>query len=478
MSDIFISYKREEQGRARQLAAALEKQGWSVWWDPKLRTGEYFDEVIERALDEARCVIVLWSNSSVRSRYVRDEATYALELGKLAPVAIEEVGLPLRFRGIQTPKLINWDGDESSIDYKHLLDDIAAILSASPSREQYALKHQVEIQGEDDIKRQVEESSAQAGRSEAESAKDPNLAIHAESAKGLPGVDVVSQEPQEAARKQRSINAQYQRKQKENVETSDHSLRWLVVAVAVVGVIIWLLIPQQEDINLSLEEKRQAEFNTLVRAANQAINEGSFEAAKEVLSRLSQLNPNHPALGKLEQRLTEETLQQDTKLNALLQRAEQAIDEGSFEMAKELLTKTAQLDPNNTRIVELQRRLVEAIEKRHLEWNRAKLHEEEITKLLDHGRAAEDAKRLTTPAQDNAVDYYRGVLELDPNNSEAKAGLERVVERYLEWAREAQAAGVESKFEEYLEIAATIDSMHPGIRQLLEEKAKRNRARR
>jgi hypothetical protein len=36
MSDIFISYKREEQYKARQLAIALEKQGWSVWWDPKL----------------------------------------------------------------------------------------------------------------------------------------------------------------------------------------------------------------------------------------------------------------------------------------------------------------------------------------------------------------------------------------------------------------------------------------------------------
>jgi TIR domain len=37
MSDIFISYKREEQPIARKLADALEKEGWSVWWDPKLR---------------------------------------------------------------------------------------------------------------------------------------------------------------------------------------------------------------------------------------------------------------------------------------------------------------------------------------------------------------------------------------------------------------------------------------------------------
>jgi hypothetical protein len=48
MSDIFISYKREEQPVARKLADALQKKGWSVWWDPKLRAGEHFDDSIRR----------------------------------------------------------------------------------------------------------------------------------------------------------------------------------------------------------------------------------------------------------------------------------------------------------------------------------------------------------------------------------------------------------------------------------------------
>jgi hypothetical protein len=47
MSDIFISYKREEQATARKLASALENEGWTVWWDPKLRAGENFDDAIE-----------------------------------------------------------------------------------------------------------------------------------------------------------------------------------------------------------------------------------------------------------------------------------------------------------------------------------------------------------------------------------------------------------------------------------------------
>jgi hypothetical protein len=54
---IFISYKREEQNTASKLADALEGAGWTVWWDPMLRAGGYFDEVIEKALNEAstRC---------------------------------------------------------------------------------------------------------------------------------------------------------------------------------------------------------------------------------------------------------------------------------------------------------------------------------------------------------------------------------------------------------------------------------------
>ena len=91
--DIFISYAREDQSYAQRLAQALEEESWSVWWDLKLRPGERFDEVIEQAIDNSGCVIVIWSNHSVKSRYVRDEAAYALDLNKLVPISIEPIGV-------------------------------------------------------------------------------------------------------------------------------------------------------------------------------------------------------------------------------------------------------------------------------------------------------------------------------------------------------------------------------------------------
>jgi len=133
MSDIFISYKREEQSIARKLADALGKEGWSVWWDPKLRAGEHFDDVIEKALIEAKCVIVIWSNLSVNSEYVKAEAAEALEQNKLVPIKIESVNLPFRFKRVHTPSLLDWDGSKDSLEFRRLVEDISVILGCSPA---------------------------------------------------------------------------------------------------------------------------------------------------------------------------------------------------------------------------------------------------------------------------------------------------------------------------------------------------------
>jgi hypothetical protein len=128
LSDIFISYKREDQPAARQLADALEREGWTVWWDPKLRAGEFVDDVIERALKESSCVVVIWSKLSVNSQYVKDEASYALDREKLVPVSIDEVQFPFRFARLHTPRLIGWSGSQADKEFRKLVEAIALLL--------------------------------------------------------------------------------------------------------------------------------------------------------------------------------------------------------------------------------------------------------------------------------------------------------------------------------------------------------------
>jgi len=97
MSDIFISYASEDRDRVKPLAKALENQGWSVWWDRTIPPGKTFDQVIEEAINAARCVVVLWSKISIKSDWVKEEANIGKERNILVPARIDPVDLPLGF---------------------------------------------------------------------------------------------------------------------------------------------------------------------------------------------------------------------------------------------------------------------------------------------------------------------------------------------------------------------------------------------
>ncbi|MGZ3270695.1 MAG: TIR domain-containing protein [Croceibacterium sp.] len=97
MADIFISYKKEDRGLAERVVALLRAEGRSVWWDDGITPHQAWDDMIEQEIDAARAVIVLWSPRSVASEWVRSEAHYAQEHGKLVPVMIETCNLPIAF---------------------------------------------------------------------------------------------------------------------------------------------------------------------------------------------------------------------------------------------------------------------------------------------------------------------------------------------------------------------------------------------
>ena len=145
MSNTFISYKREEQATARKLAIALESEGWTVWWDPKLRAGERFNDVIEKALKESNCVVVIWSKRSVESQYVKHEANYALKRNKLVPIMIEEVELPFRFEDLHTLSLLDWDGSKDISEFRRLVEDIAAIVGPPATTRQKTQRAESEV---------------------------------------------------------------------------------------------------------------------------------------------------------------------------------------------------------------------------------------------------------------------------------------------------------------------------------------------
>ncbi|MGH6705361.1 MAG: toll/interleukin-1 receptor domain-containing protein, partial [Sphingomicrobium sp.] len=127
MASVFLSYDREDVGKARSVAHALEKTGHSVWWDRHIRSGAQYTKEIEEALERADAVVVLWSEQSVESAWVRDEAATGRDSGRLVPVLIDKVEPPLGFRQYQTTDLSRWKGRTASTPFQEMISAIAAL---------------------------------------------------------------------------------------------------------------------------------------------------------------------------------------------------------------------------------------------------------------------------------------------------------------------------------------------------------------
>jgi hypothetical protein len=111
MAEIFLSYSSEDRARVAPLAKALAGAGFSVWWDRDIRPGSDFSETIEREIKAAEAVVVAWTEHSARSEWVRDEAAFARNEGKLIPLRFSETEPPMGFRQTQAIDFRNWRND-------------------------------------------------------------------------------------------------------------------------------------------------------------------------------------------------------------------------------------------------------------------------------------------------------------------------------------------------------------------------------
>jgi TolB-like protein/tetratricopeptide (TPR) repeat protein len=138
MADIFLSYATEDRPRIEPLARAFEAAGLSVWWDRRIGTGSSFDVVIERELDRAGCVVVVWSRHSIDSEWVRNEAAEGAERDILVPIQIDDVRPPLAFRRRQTAQLLQWPNGAHAQSLLEVVDSIRRITGKSAPTDEAA----------------------------------------------------------------------------------------------------------------------------------------------------------------------------------------------------------------------------------------------------------------------------------------------------------------------------------------------------
>ena len=129
MSEVFLSYARDDEAVARRVAKALEAAGYAVWWDAQLPAHRAYSEIIEKRLEEAEAVVVLWSNSAARSQWVRAEADFARSHAKLVQAQLDSNLPPMPFNQIQCASLVGWRGGANHAGWRKMADSVATLVS-------------------------------------------------------------------------------------------------------------------------------------------------------------------------------------------------------------------------------------------------------------------------------------------------------------------------------------------------------------
>lgn len=153
MADVFISYKKEDRALAQRVEAALKRERITSWWDTSLHPRESWDAIIQREIAEAAAVIVIWTPRSVRSEWVRIEATYGKQNGKLVPLLAEPCDIPLAFTLTQAAHVTDWNGAARHEGWHQALEWIVALMDSDDGPD--PLPEFDEVEEAEELRREV-----------------------------------------------------------------------------------------------------------------------------------------------------------------------------------------------------------------------------------------------------------------------------------------------------------------------------------
>ncbi|HEV2597205.1 toll/interleukin-1 receptor domain-containing protein [Sphingopyxis sp.] len=128
MTDVFISYKREERGRCVAIYNALVDLKLSVWFDAHIEPGTDFDREIEREVRSASAVLVLWSALAADSDWIRAEARTGRQNERLVAARLDDCLPPLEFASVQAVDLFDARGFRSGEGWRQIVARIGRLV--------------------------------------------------------------------------------------------------------------------------------------------------------------------------------------------------------------------------------------------------------------------------------------------------------------------------------------------------------------
>lgn len=134
MSDVFISYARNDAARAELLKNKLLDLKLEVFFDVDggIHAGDSFPERISQAVIESKVVLACWTPYALTRPWVRRECMMAREFGKLVPVALERLTARdlKEFIDASYEDLADYTGQETHFPWGQTLAAIARKLDA------------------------------------------------------------------------------------------------------------------------------------------------------------------------------------------------------------------------------------------------------------------------------------------------------------------------------------------------------------
>ncbi|MFZ2032075.1 MAG: DUF805 domain-containing protein [Vitreimonas sp.] len=136
MADVFISYSREDRPRAEQVAHGLGALGLEAFWDTDIPPGQTWADYIEGKLSQCKAVVVLWSEHSTKSQWVREEARMGRDKSKLIPALLDSSPPPFGFGEVQAANLSTWRGEPNHPEWVRLataVRNVVGVPSGAPA---------------------------------------------------------------------------------------------------------------------------------------------------------------------------------------------------------------------------------------------------------------------------------------------------------------------------------------------------------